>query len=144
MQRMGASRSGQWQSLYQWRLAPTADGGRSLAMGITTVRSDYIVVLALLLVRAWASGNPVVIGGPSSPWGAVMTSEHLLVELSDREASFKGEFTFRLAPRAGAVFSSDAWKAEIRELPVEIPVWFPDNNTDDPSVATFWSVFQKA
>jgi hypothetical protein len=27
MQRMGASRSGQWQFLYRWRLAPTADGG---------------------------------------------------------------------------------------------------------------------
>jgi len=28
MQRMGASRSGQGQFLYQRRLAPTADGGR--------------------------------------------------------------------------------------------------------------------
>jgi hypothetical protein len=28
MQRMGASRSGHWQFLYQWRLAPTADSGR--------------------------------------------------------------------------------------------------------------------
>src|ERR1019366_1028359 len=116
----------------------------SIMKGVRIVRREYIVVLALLLVRAWARGNPVVIGGPSSPWGAVMTSEHLLVELSDREASFKGEFTFRLAPIAGAVFSSDAWKAEVRELSVEIPVWFPDNNTDDPSVASFWSVFQKA
>ncbi len=25
IQRMGASRSGQWQYVYQWRLAPTAD-----------------------------------------------------------------------------------------------------------------------
>ena len=29
IQRMGASRSRQWQSVYQWRLAPTADAERS-------------------------------------------------------------------------------------------------------------------
>jgi hypothetical protein len=33
IQRMGASRSGQWQFVYQWWLAPTADAGRWAGFG---------------------------------------------------------------------------------------------------------------
>jgi hypothetical protein len=92
--------------------------------------SPMRLLLAItLLVAASAAANPFA-GIPT-----YMASERLEVSVSTADAKFVGHFLFR---RAVAVASEQNSRVVFK-----IPIWFPEENPKDKSVAAFWEAFAK-
>ncbi|MDB6108310.1 MAG: hypothetical protein JWR69_60, partial [Pedosphaera sp.] len=82
-----------------------------------------------LLIAASAAGNPFA----AIP--TYMASEQLSVSIAKSEARFVGDFVFRRAVIVRTEQDS--------RVVFQIPIWFPEQNPDDKSVAAFWETFQK-
>jgi hypothetical protein len=88
------------------------------------------VLLAGITTRA----NPVVATPASEiPANIYMASENLRVTISPTDAVFNASFTFKPD------------HTPYNKVPVGIwlPIWFPQNSTEDLSVAEFWATFDK-
>ena len=88
-----------------------------------------LLLATILLVAASAAANP---------FGAIptyMASERLGVSVSTADAKFVGHFLFR---RAVAVASEQNSRVVFK-----IPIWFPEENPKDKSVAAFWEAFER-
>jgi hypothetical protein len=94
-------------------------------MRVTTL----ITVLFSMSLRA----NPV--GHVAPPNRVYLASEHLTVTISPADAELKGTFTFQ--------YRQDGYSPTNRLAKLEFPVWFPERDTKDPTVAAFWKVFSR-
>jgi hypothetical protein len=86
---MGASRSGQWQFVYQRRLAPTADAGRWPHHAMRHFRLSLLVVLGAVVISLPATASMMVgthnwsVAGPGGHYGLIeeeyiaLTGEHV-------------------------------------------------------------------
>ena len=107
----------------QWRLPPVAHARRC---PLTHMR--------LLLVTALLISAPAV----ANPFAAIptyMDSERLSVSISRADARFVGDFVFRRS----VVVQTE----QDARLVFQVPVWFPEQNPEDKSVAKFWEAFGK-
>jgi hypothetical protein len=88
-------------------------------------------VAAILLSAGVAGGNPIP--GPL-PAHVYLSSERLEVIVSPAAAEFKATFIFS----AHDIKDSDK---DVLETFMQLPVWFPQQASDDPSVTGFWKTF---
>jgi hypothetical protein len=66
-----------------------------------------------------------------------ISSEKLDTAISQEEARLKAVLTYDYTHEVlGKEKTSDL-------IYIKVPVWFPEHSTDDPTVAAFWSAFQK-
>ena len=65
-----------------------------------------------------------------------MASEHLSASISPEVAELRGTFTFQYRQDAPA-------PGQRSFVMLEIPIWFPEADPDDASVAAFWKAFPK-
>jgi hypothetical protein len=86
----------------------------------------------VLLAGITARANPV----PATSIQAVnlyMASENLRVTISPTDAVFNASFIFKSDPSPNT-----NWP-----ITIQLPIWFPQNSTEDMSVAEFWATFDK-
>jgi hypothetical protein len=89
--------------------------------------------LAVLLSIGRSGGNPIV--GPANiPARVYISSEHLNVTVSSNAATFEGTFTF-------ATHALSDFNKNTQQTFMELPIWFPQQFSDDPTVAAFWNAF---
>ncbi|HXR03589.1 MAG TPA: hypothetical protein VN836_02655 [Verrucomicrobiae bacterium] len=88
-------------------------------------------VIVILLFACAAGGNPIP--GPL-PAHVYISSERLEATVSLYEAAFKGTFTF------SAQDLKDSGK-EVEQTFMQLPIWFPQQTSDDPTVVAFWNAF---
>jgi len=80
----------------------------------------------------------VAVSAAANPFAAIptyMASEHLSVDIAKSEARLTGDFVFR---RSVVVLSE-----QDSRVVFQIPIWFPDQNAEDKTVAEFWATFQR-
>ena len=84
---------------------------------------------------ATARANPVALALPAAD-RIYMSSEHLTASISSDVAELKGTFTFQ--------YRQDVWSPGKKSfVMLEIPIWFPDSDPKDPTVAGFWKAFPR-
>lgn len=90
-----------------------------------------VCAAVILLFVGAANGNPV-----PGPMGAhvYLSSEHLEVTVSRTDAVFKATFIFS----AQDLKESDK---DLQQTFMQLPIWFPQQKSDDSSVTGFWSAF---
>ncbi len=84
---------------------------------------------------AVARGNPVALALPATD-RIYMASEHLAAIVSPDVAELKGTFTFQYRQDVGS-------PGQRSFVMLEIPIWFPDSDPKDPTVAGLWKAFRK-
>jgi hypothetical protein len=102
---------------------------RKIFVGASYLGAMQMLCVSVLLLCLTTNANP---------YAAIplyMESEHLGVMVTPTDARFTGSFTFH---RAVTVASEQDTRAVF-----EIPIWFPEHNQKDKSVAAFWTVFAK-
>jgi hypothetical protein len=82
------------------------------------------------------SANPRVIHPSDLRKGVYIASEHLVVSVTSSNARVRGTFTFD----SGLTRKQLGQAKPVRLL---VPLWFPEENTEDSSVAKFWKTFPK-
>src|ERR1017187_2535480 len=90
-----------------------------------------ICAAVILLFVSAASGNPI-----PGPMGAhvYLSSEHLEITVSQTDAVFKATFTFSAQDLKGS-------DKDLQQTFMQLPIWFPQQKSDDSSVTGFWSAF---
>jgi hypothetical protein len=94
--------------------------------------------ICVILLGCWgiANANPSA-GDPSRLGNDIyIASERLSVTISQSDATVKGTFTFRYR-------GDKRESAKKTGVILFLPIWFPEESLDDPTVAAFWKVFQK-
>lgn len=91
----------------------------------------FSAFLALKLASYSGFANPIV-GPPVAP--LYISSERLEVLISPKDAKFKGTFTF------AAESMSDS-ERDMMDSFMELPIWFPQQSSNDQSVNVFWETF---
>ena len=92
----------------------------------------HVLVVGVFLAGITARTNPVV-GSSELPVFIYMASESLHVTISPTDAVFNASF----------IFKSDRKPDKNTPVFVRLPIWFPQNSTEDLSVAEFWATFDK-
>ncbi len=98
-----------------------------------TCRISFVICLAVLLSIGRSGGNPIV-GPENIPARVYISSEHLSVTVSSNAATFEGTFTF-------AAQDLNDFNKETQQTFMELPIWFPQQVSDDPTVTAFWNAF---
>jgi hypothetical protein len=91
-----------------------------------------IATFIAFLFCATARANPLPVAFPAEVL-VYMSSERLTASISPDEAELKGTFTF----------SNQLAVAQAASIILEIPIWFPEIDPKDSSVADFWKSFRK-
>jgi hypothetical protein len=91
----------------------------------------FPILSVLLLAICVTRGNPI-----PGPLGAhyYISFEQLQVAVSPTNAVFKGTFEFSSPDLKDS--DKETW-----ETYMELPIWFPQQTSDDPSVNAFWEAF---
>lgn len=92
----------------------------------------YITTFIVFLFCATVKANPLPLPFPAED-RVYMASENLTVIISPDEAKLKGTFTFTNQPAV----------AQATSIILEIPIWFPEIDPKDISVAEFWKTLPK-
>ncbi|EEF60850.1 hypothetical protein [Pedosphaera parvula] len=93
-----------------------------------------LVLLVCLAVNAPVNAQPTP---PGTTGRVYINSEQLAINICQDEARFKGVFTYNYVDEVlGREKTNDL-------IYLKIPIWFPEHNSEDPTVAAFWSAFQK-
>src|SRR5215468_4745342 len=96
--------------------------------------SIWVLVAGVLLAGITARANPVAATPASElPVNIYMASESLRVTISPTDAVFNASFTFK----------PDRTPNKNTPVVVRLPIWFPQNSTEDLSVAEFWATFDQ-
>lgn len=66
---------------------------------------------------------------------AYLSSEHLSVTISGKEAQIRSTFTFRFEP------DRLDYIKEMGGVEIELPIWIPDNDAGNGGIAEFWKTF---
>jgi hypothetical protein len=90
-------------------------------------------VAGVLLAGITARANPVAATPVDELVNIYMASETLRVTISPTDAVFNASF----------IFKPDHKPPENVPVVVRLPIWFPQNSTEDFSVAEFWATFGK-
>jgi hypothetical protein len=94
-----------------------------------------IGIMVIWLFVATAKSNPLPLALPAAD-RIYMASEHLTVTISPDVAELQGTFTFR--------YRQEVWSPGRKSfVQLEIPIWFPEAQPRDPSVAGFWKAFRR-
>ena len=100
--------------------------------------SRSIMRIAVLMNIAFCTitrANPLPVALPAAD-RVYMASEHLTASISPDAAELKGTFTFQYRQDVSA-------PGHRSFVMLEIPIWFPEHNANDPSVEEFWKHFPK-
>jgi hypothetical protein len=89
-------------------------------------------VAGVLLAGITARANPVP-AASSREFNIYMASENLRVTISPTDAVFNASF----------IFKSDPSPNQNGPVAIQLPIWFPQDSTEDLSVAEFWATFGK-
>jgi hypothetical protein len=82
-----------------------------------------------------ASANPLVVRPSDFKKGVYIASEHLVITVSETNAQVQGTFTFGSGLSRKRLAQTSAL--------LLLPIWFPETNMQDASVAAFWESFKK-
>jgi hypothetical protein len=90
-----------------------------------------IIIAITFAFCVMANANPLGL-----PLGAhvYISSDRLTVKVSPTDATFTATFTFS-AP------DIETSGTDIQQDLLELPIWFPEQSVNDPSVAAFWKTF---
>jgi hypothetical protein len=94
-----------------------------------------IAMVILFLFSAEARANPIALALPASD-RIYLASEHLTATVSPDVAELQGTFTFQYRQDVPA-------PGRPSFVMLEIPIWFPEADPEDPAVAAFWKAFPK-
>jgi len=94
-----------------------------------------IAITVVAFTAGIAEGNPLPLAIPAAD-RMFMASEHLTATISPEVAEMHGTFTFRYRKDV----SSSGQKSFVQ---LQVPIWFPETQPRDPSVAGFWKVFRR-
>jgi hypothetical protein len=92
---------------------------------------ERIFLMAVLFCGV-CRANPLPVAFPAED-RVYMASEHLTVSVSPDVAEINGKFTFNYQP--GVPHGTS--------IMLEVPIWFPEVDPEDQSVAEFWKCFRK-
>jgi hypothetical protein len=97
-------------------------------MNLSIMRIIIVITFAFCVM---ANANPIGL-----PLGAhvYISSERLTVKVSPTDAAFTATFIFS-AP------DIEASGTDIQQDLLDLPIWFPEQSGDDPSIAAFWNTF---
>ena len=90
-------------------------------------------ILIVITFAFWtmANANPLPLPLPAHVY---ISFEKLVAVISPTNATFTATFTFS-AP------GIEASGTDIQQSLLELPIWFPEQSGDDPSIAAFWNTF---
>jgi hypothetical protein len=103
-----------------------------------SVVSPFMRLFSVIILGycAAVNANPRVLNQSDLKKGIYIASEHLSVTVTSSNAQVRGTFTFS----SGLPRKQLAKGLSVRLL---LPIWFPEKNTNDSSVAWFWNSFAK-